>query len=746
MPPAFLNKKQVARARGRRQSPPVSTPQNEIDEIVDAAIAAAPECVRQRVILPAIDWSRVTPLKVELLLSSLEQACLAVPRWLAKSLLLAGHTLGGDAARTLPPSLAALNRLNDATGESDERASIALAIAMLAHDPNVDPDIAAALVRRLLALSWDADAVSLALKQYHRAPHVLKIAGNLFDAHVARLPVVRLRIAGTSTTWMMADALGPAIAVEGARAEITEAPFGSALAALLSPPDDADALVVLLDPESLVPWDWRLGSAEMANRLAACADTLGDVLDAFTARAQVPLLVNTLPIPPAPTAGLLDRRHALGFRHAVDLLNARLLDAAMRSDRIVVVDADRALAPLSVQSHGDARLWYYGRLAYSAEAARLLAGAFAEAWRLMQRGPAKVLAIDFDNTLWGGVFGDDGIERLACGHDAPGNAFRALQEECLRLKGQGLLLVGLSKNNADAVSVFERHPGMVLRPDDFAAVAVNWEPKPENIRKLAASLNLALDSFVFLDDSPYEREAMRQLCPEVLVPELPDDPAERPLWLRSLSATWPIRLTAEDETRATLYAVGREVQSAKANAASLDAYLASLEQHLVMSFVRGTTLARAAQMHQRTNQFNLTTQRLTEAEIARVAAHESGGIAVLGTVTDRFGDHGIVVAATVAIDGDEATIRTLLMSCRVIGREIERAFLGELIGALRRRGVRRVRGIYVPTPRNAMVRDFYASCGFAQTGEGEDGRTTWLVATDAPDAPASRHVTATWEI
>ncbi|MCC7251971.1 HAD-IIIC family phosphatase, partial [Hyphomicrobium sp.] len=699
MPSAFLNKKQKASARGHRLSlPPALAPQSEIDEIVEAAIAAAPECVRHRVILPAIDWSQVTPLKVELLLSSLEQACLAVPRWLAKSLLLAGHTLEGDAARTLPASLAALNRLNDATGELDEREPIALAIAMLAHDPDLDPDITAALVRRLMALSWDDDALRLALKQYHHAPHVLKIAGNLFDTHIAKLPAVRLRISGTSTTWMLMEALGPAFAAEDVGAKITEAPFGSALTELLNPPDDTDALVVLLDPESLVPWDWRLGSAEMVNRLAVCGETLGEALDAFAAQAHVPLLVNTLPIPSAPTAGFLDRRHALGFRRAVDLLNARLLEAAECSSRIVLIDADHALAPLAARGHGDPRLWYYGRLAYSADAVRLLAGAFAKAWRLTQRGPAKVLAIDFDNTLWGGVFGDDGIERLACGHDAPGNAFRALQEECLRLRGQGLLLVGLSKNNADALSVFERHPGMALRPEDFAAVAINWAPKPENIRKLAAELNLGLDSFVFLDDSPHEREAMRQLCPEVLVPELPDDPAERPLWLRSLSATWPVRLTTEDETRAALYAVGHEARSAKTGAANLDAYLANLEQRLVMSFVRGTTLARAAQMHQRTNQFNLTTQRLTEAEIARIAADEASGIAVVGKVTDRFGDHGIVVAATVAIDGDEATIRTLLMSCRVIGREIERAFLGALIGALRRRGVRRVRGIYIPTP------------------------------------------------
>lgn len=744
MASAFLDKP-MSTANGGRLSASEPAQENRIDEIVEAAIAAAPECVRQRVILPAIDWSRVTPHNVGLLLSSLDQARLAVPRWLARALLIAGHTLEGSAARGLPADLATLNRLNAAAGEPEERAPIAAQLLPLAQDGELDPEIATALASRLMALSWDEDALRLALAQMSRAPQVLAVTAPLIEAHMATLPAVRLRVSGTSTTWTLIDALRPALAVAGARAEITEAPFGSALAELLGQPADTDAVVVLLDQESLLPWDWRRGSAELANLIAERADMLSAALDAFAAQGGVPLLINTLPVPALPTAGLLDRQHVLGLRRAVDLMNARILAAAERSGRIVAVDADRALASLPLSGHSDPRLWYYGRLAYSADAVRLLAQAFADAWRLVRRGPAKVLALDFDNTLWGGVFGDDGVAQLACGHDAPGNAFRAFQEECLRLKGQGFLLVGLSKNNADAMSAFTEHPGMALRADDFAAVAVDWEPKPDNIRKLAATLNLGLDSFVFLDDSPHERAAMRQLCPDVLVPELPQDPAERPLWLRGLSATWPVRLTAEDEQRAALYAVGRAAESAKAGAASLEAYLAGLEQRLTMSFVRGPTVGRAAQMHQRTNQFNLTTRRLTEAAIAALAADEASGLAVLGQVADRFGDHGLVVAATVSIDGTEADIGTLLMSCRVIGREIERAFLGALIDALVARGIRRIRGTYIPTAKNAMVRDFYAACGFTPAGSDTDGTTAWTFDAGAQTPPASRHVATSWE-
>ncbi len=732
-----------AQSAGQRSLEPA--PDNKIDEIVDAVIAAAPECLRQRVILPSIDWSLVTPHKVSLLLSSLEQAGLAIPRWLSQALLVAGHAIDGNAARKLPAGLAALNRLNQAGGDRHERKAMSAPLATLAHDADMEPSVTAALVQRLMALSWDDDALSLALAQFCRAPQALKHTGKAFEAYLDTLPAARMRISGTSTTWVLMDALRPAFAVQGWRAECTEADFGRALTDLMTPPDGIDALVVLLDFDSLVPRDWRLGSADMQSRLADATDILGDALDAFSARTGVPLLISTIPLPQAPTAGFLDRRHAMGVRCAVDRLNARILDAAEKSNRIVVVDADQALAPLAVRDQSDARLWYYGRVAYSAEATQLLANAFAEAWRLLRRGPAKVLAVDFDNTLWGGVYGDDGIERLACGEEFPGNAFQAMQRECLRLKAQGFVLVALSKNNSDALTVFERHSGMALRSDDFTASAINWEPKPDNIRKLARDLNLGLDSFVFIDDSPHEREAMRRLCPEVLVPEMPSDPAERPLWLRRLSATWLLRLTAEDESRADLYAVERKARDAKASAVSVEAYLSSLEQRLVLSFVDEKTVARAAQMHQRTNQFNLTTRRLTEPDIAALVKDEADGIAVVGRVADKFGDHGIVIVATVAINGDEAVIRTLLMSCRVIGRDVERAFMGELLRDLGRRGVRRVLGEYIPTPKNAMVRDFYSSCGFEQTGAGEGG-TTWLFPVGVNDLPVSPYVTPSWEV
>jgi FkbH-like protein len=195
-----------------------------------------------------------------------------------------------------------------------------------------------------------------------------------------------------------------------------------------------------------------------------------------------------------------------------------------------------------------------------------------------------------------------------------------------------------------------------------------------------------------------------------------------------------------------MYAVERRARSARESASSFEDYLLGLDQRLILSFVSRETVARAAQMHQRTNQFNLTTLRLTEPDIAGLTTGDDArGIAMLGRVADKFGDHGIVIVATVALEGREAIIRTLLMSCRVIGREVERAFLGELLRELGRRGIARVRGEYMPTPKNAMVRDFYPSCGFTLS-DADAAKTAWDFAIGENELPASKYVTASWEI
>ncbi len=690
-----------------------------LDEVVDAAIDRAPEAVRRRVIMQAIDWSRVEPARVAGMLATLAERRLTLPRELVTAMLLAGHAVPTDVA--LAPELRALSTLN---GGWSAPATAVADLVRLAENGGMAPEVAGAIVKRLAALGADAEACALALAAWRFAPEAVSPVSTRLATHLAALPALRIRLAGFSTTETLATDLGLSFGSIGRNARVTQSDFGAALPTLLRPDAEADLHIILLDFDGLVRPDWRQ-PAEVAHALLIeRADSLVSALSAFAARAPSPLLINSIPVPSAPTAGLLDGLHPSGLRRAVHILNERLLAASERHGTIHVIDADRALADIPSSRHRDPKLWFYGRLAYSADATRALADAFAQAWALLARGPAKVLALDLDNTLWGGTYGEDGIAHLACGEDFPGNAFQAFQQECLRLKRQGLLLVALSKNDPDAMTVFARRPGMALKPEDFAATAVNWQPKAENVRRVADELNLGLDSFVFLDDSPHEREAMRRLAPEVMVPELPADPAQRPFWLRRLTCTWPPRLTEEDARRSQMYAAERGARALKERAATVEDYLRGLDQRLTVYPVGPEAIARMAQMHQRTNQFNLTTRRLTEAEIAALVSHPERGFALIGRVVDKFGDHGAVIATTVSLDGTRAVIETFLMSCRVIGREIERAFLVTLLTLLAQRGVERVIGRYVATAKNGMVRDFYPANGFALL-EGSDTAAVW---------------------
>jgi len=555
---------------------------------------------------------------------------------------------------------------------------------------------------------------------------------------------VRLRLMGFSTTSSLAPDLAIAMAAEGFDAKVEEAGFGEVMPELLKPAENEyDAWILLLDMESFHPRDWRRGSDGHLQMLNERLEMLTSAIAGFLEGGGRRLFVNTIPLPPSPALGFVDRHHSSGQSAAVKLVNRRLAELAASQSAMTLLDSFCAFSHLAPRQWSDPKMWFYGRIAYSPAASRALATSFARAWRAEKKGPAKVLAIDLDNTMWGGIFGEDGVNGLQCGDDFPGNAFKAMQNEFLRLKNQGMILTILSKNDPEAIGVFEKHPGMVLKEDDFVAHRINWQPKPQNIADLASDLNLGLDSFVFLDDSPHEREAMRALAPMVHTPELPDDPAARPAFLRSLSQTWPIRLTAEDAKRSAMYMAERKAKQLKSKAASFEDYLAGLEQKLVIEEASQATLPRIAQMHIRTNQFNLTTKRLDESAIREMMEDQKGHLVVLGRAMDKFGDHGGVIAATIVIDGQKAEINTLLMSCRVIGREIETAFLGALLQRLGERGVREVRAAYIPTAKNHIVADLYQRHGFSP--DGEDGEASlWLWRHGESSLPASQYVRTIW--
>jgi FkbH-like protein len=326
---------------------------------------------------------------------------------------------------------------------------------------------------------------------------------------------------------------------------------------------------------------------------------------------------------------------------------------------------------------------------------------------------AKVLAVDLDNTLWGGVIGEDLLEGIRVGPpSAEGEGYRELQQYLKDLQQRGVLLAVCSKNNpADAESPFLRHDDMLLKRDDFAAFTANWDDKPTNLRRIAADLSLGLDSFVFLDDNPMERALMRSRLPEVTVPECGQTPWEMLAALRRGLYFETFALTEEDQLRHASYVGNAARAAAEENAPSLESFLSELEMAARHGAVDAQTLPRVAQLINKTNQFNLTTRRYTEDQVAAMASSPDWWCRWF-RLADRFGDHGLIGVILARKGPSEWRVDTWLMSCRVLGRQMEDFMCARLLSAAQREGATAVVGEFIPTEKNAVVSGLYGRLGF----------------------------------
>ncbi|MBX3161003.1 MAG: HAD-IIIC family phosphatase [Deltaproteobacteria bacterium] len=405
----------------------------------------------------------------------------------------------------------------------------------------------------------------------------------------------------------------------------------------------------------------------------------------------------------------------LGHHLAGDVAHVRALNAELRAAlpaSAYFVDLEAVSGLAGRAQFYDPRQYHWTKQPFSMAGAAELARHVVAGIRALVTGPKKVLVLDLDNTLWGGVVGETGPLGITLGGTPEGEAFVAFQRHLRGLARRGVLLAVASKNNpADAREPFGAHPDMALAIDDLAAFEASWDPKAMALQRIADALQLGLDSFVFFDDNPAEREHIRQALPEVEVVEVPEDPAD---YLRALEAgLWfeAVALTDEDRARTAQYAVERQRAELRGAASSLDDYLASLEMCARVRDLDDTDMQRAVQLIGKTNQFNLTTRRHSEAHVRALLA--GGAVAVTVRVRDRFGDHGLVsLAIAVPRDGD-LVVDTWLMSCRVIGRTVEQLVLAELVRRATERGLHRVVGEYLPTAKNALVARLYDDLGFA---------------------------------
>ena len=482
---------------------------------------------------------------------------------------------------------------------------------------------------------------------------------------------------------------------------------------------DPDVTFLALGLDGLQPQDVAdpVGSGEEG------LERLIQLATAFHVRARGPIVVHNFVTPSLSPSDV-----ASGLRspaNRIRRLNLTLAERIGGASGLHLLDVDALVA-----EHGRARsrhdkLFYLAAMELSETLLPEVAHRYMAYVKALLGRTRKCLVFDCDDTLWGGLVGEEGVAGVTLGADGLGRAFRDVQDLALAHHRRGVLLALCSKNNPEDVdAMLSGHPHMRIRGEQVAALRVNWQDKVTNLREIAAELNLGLDALVFVDDNPVERAQVRQALPQVLVPELPADPALRPRFLARLNDFASLVLTEEDAARGAYYAQERQRRALQTSSQSLEEFLHTLALEVQVTVDETEVVGRLAQLAARTNQFNLTTRRHPEAEIARMMGQPTHRVYAL-RAADRFGDNGIVMLLIVACEGGVWRIDTCLMSCRVIGRGIETALLSRVAADAAAAGVRELRGEYVRSAKNALAADFYPRHGFSLLAEPAGGHAVW---------------------
>lgn len=479
-----------------------------------------------------------------------------------------------------------------------------------------------------------------------------------------------------------------------------------------------DIVVAALYLDTYLPDGWRgdWDADEVMSGLAGLFTALAGNTDAVIA-------VNTF-LPPVYSDFGVSNVQDLGRQHDEVLRLNQLVRGYVLSNpaRFVLVDWERLVRLLGAAESMDYRFWYMSKAPFKKAFLDLYARELVRVARALKGKAKKCLVLDCDNTLWGGVIGEDGLQGIKLGrHSYPGNVFYDFQKSVQRLKDRGVLLALCSKNNEqDVWDVLDGHPDCLLKREHISSSRVNWQDKVSNIRELAAELNLGLDSFVFVDDSPVECGLVREMLPEVTVLQVPDKLYSYPQLLQQDGLFDTLALSAEDRQRTSMYRdeASRKVQQARFD--TLEEYLASLSLVIAVHRVTDDEAARVAQLTQKTNQFNLTTRRYSESRIAALASDPDWAVFTL-CVWDKFGASGLTGVLIARREGDVGVIDSFLLSCRILGRNIEKAFVAEALAALAPPwGCQGWLAEFIPTSKNQQVAGWWPSVGF-QESERRDG-------------------------
>ncbi|HVN86448.1 MAG TPA: HAD-IIIC family phosphatase [Candidatus Binatia bacterium] len=546
----------------------------------------------------------------------------------------------------------------------------------------------------------------------------------------------RLAILSDAAVPQLVPLLKALLARHGVRGEIYLAEFDSIELEVFNPESGLyqfapDTVVILNSLNALRSKYHREADArgDFSERIAA---RTASVWDAFRNRSTAAIVQNTYVLPYERHFGNFDHKVSEAFYPTVQRLNLAITALARDRAHVLINDVDALASYVGRRNWLDERLWTLAKAFCALEHLPLVAQNIVDIVLAKAGQLVKCVVVDLDNTLWGGVIGDDGLEGIVIGPYGDGEPFHRLQHYLLELKRRGIVLAVCSKNEqATAVEPFRHHPEMVLREEDFAVFVANWNPKPDNIRHIQQTLNIGLDSIAFLDDNIFERQLVRETLPEVIVPELPEDPADYVRVISELNLFETTSFSDEDRRRADLYRQNASRQEIQAGFSDLAEYLRSLDMQVTLKRFDTFHLPRIAQLIQRSNQFNLTTRRYSQAECEAMMIQEGEVLPLYVKLADKFGDNGLISVVILRIRPPVVEIDSWLMSCRVLGRGVEQYVMNQVMGIAARQGCTVVEGCYIPSAKNAMVKDFYRQFGFERVQAEETGVTRWRLAVSA---------------
>jgi FkbH-like protein len=483
-----------------------------------------------------------------------------------------------------------------------------------------------------------------------------------------------------------------------------------------------DATFLILDTRSILgnffysPYSL---SIEQRNELVEKkAEELITLFEVFTKNSKSKLIITNLSIPTYSPYGICETKSEFGLQEMVMKINSKLYNYAQQNQSVYIFDFNGFVSRYGESNVFDYRQYFFGDIKISLEIIPVLAEDLMGYVKAMMGLNKKCIVLDLDNTLWGGIVGEDGFDGIKLGPTPPGNAYVEFQRTLLALNQRGIILAINSKNNEDeALEVIRNHPHMLLREESFASIRINWNDKVSNMKEIVDELNIGIDSIAYFDDDPINRELMTMNLPEVLTVNMPSDPAYYTSVLREINDFNVLKITEEDLLRKDMYHQEKQRKHFEKSVTNLEDFLKQLEIKLKLKKADRFTIPRISQLTLKTNQFNLTTRRYQEEEIQRFS-QDSNMLIGCAQVEDKFGDNGITGVFIVKKENPkEWLIDTFLLSCRIMGREVEKGILAYILNKARENKIERIKAQYIPTKKNKPVESFLPDCGFHKEGD-----------------------------